>query len=365
VTAAPPEPVPANGRVTLVLTSPRVAPGLLTWPVWERLRAADAVLAVDPDPDWLAAFDQAGVSVEDVAPLGIGERAGRLVADAASGRELVWWGSPDGDPGLTDALAEHLSRRAVAGMPPEVEVLTGAHDVHGSRFLDLVAVMDTLRSPGGCPWDAAQTHASLLPYLLEETHEVIDAVESGARDHLAEELGDLLLQVVFHARLAQEHEAVPFDIDDVAAGIVAKLVRRHPHVFGDPESAAGAPSPADVERGWEELKAAEKPSRAGFEGIPASLPALARAQKMLGRWERATASPHPSAPPDREAPPDLGAAPSTLEAPPDLEAALAVATAGDELAASLMNAVRSARRDGRDAEATLRAALHRLPPPRN
>jgi XTP/dITP diphosphohydrolase len=326
-------PLPAEGRVTLLLTSPRVAPGLLSYAGWERLRAADTVLAADPDPAWLDAFDQAGVTLEDVAGLPVGQRAGRLVADAAQGRELLWWGSPDGDPGLTDALAEHLSRRAVAGRPPEVEVLTASHDVAGSRLLDLVDVMDTLRSPGGCPWDAEQTHESLLPYLLEETHEVIEAVESGDRDHLVEELGDLLLQVVFHARVAQEDAESPFDIDDVAGGIVAKLVRRHPHVFGDGE----AEDAADVERSWEQLKAVEKPSRGRYEGIPASLPALARAQKMFGRLNRS-------------------------EAAPDPEQVVAAAAAGDEVVAGLLRAVLAARTSGVDAEATLRAALARFPP---
>ena len=103
----------------------------------------------------------------------------------------------------------------------------------GSALLDLVAVMDRLRSPGGCPWDAEQTHASLLPYLVEETYEAVEAIEAGDRAHMAEELGDVLLQVVFHARVAQEDAQAPFDIDDVAAGIADKLRRRHPHVFGD------------------------------------------------------------------------------------------------------------------------------------
>jgi XTP/dITP diphosphohydrolase len=350
VTVPAPIPVPDEGRVTLVLTSPRSAAGLLTWAGWERLQQADAVLAADPEPAWLEAFAQAGVEVTDVAELAIGERAGRLVQEAAGGLELVWWGSPDGDPGLTDALAEHLSRRAVAGRPPEVEVLTASHDVPGSRLLDLVAVMDTLRSPGGCPWDAEQTHTSLLPYLLEETHEVIEAVEARDRDHLVEELGDLLLQVVFHARVGAENQTEPFDIDEVAAGIVAKLVRRHPHVFGDPDAGAGAIgaaddastdpdlTAADVELSWEALKAAEKPRREAFEGIPATLPALARAQKMLGRLEKAGS--------------DL-----------DLDAAIAAAAGADELAATLLHAVRTARATGVDAESQLRAALLRLPNP--
>jgi XTP/dITP diphosphohydrolase len=350
----PEEQLPPEGRITLLLTSPRSAPGLLTWSAWERLRSAGAVLAADPDPIWLAEFEAAGVGVQDVAGLPIGEQAGRLVGLAGEGpADVVWWGSPDGDPGLTDALAEHLSRRAVAGMPPQIEVLTGSHDVPGARLLDLVAVMDTLRSPGGCPWDAEQTHASLLPYLLEETHEVIEAVEGGDREHLAEELGDLLLQVVFHARVAAEHESQPFSIDDVAAGIVAKLVRRHPHVFGDPvapqdhgdaetedaenaDGDAAGLSAGDVEQNWEQLKAAEKLGRAGFEGIPLTLPALARAQKMLGRLERAGADP---------------------------AGAIAQAAGDDALAAALLAAVVRARATGQDAESALRAALGRLRPP--
>ena len=343
--------LPAEGRVTLVLTSPRSAPGLLTWAAWERLRTADAVLAADADPGWLDAFEQAGIEIVDVAELPIGQRAGKLVEDAAPGRELVWWGSPDGDPGLTDALAEHLSRRAIGGRPPEVEVLTGSHDVPGARLLDLVAVMDTLRSPGGCPWDREQTHASLLPYLLEETHEVIEAVETGDRDHLVEELGDLLLQVVFHARMAEEDEIAPFGIDQVAAGIVAKLVRRHPHVFGGPEEGAEEDweidseervrTAEDVESSWEELKAVEKPGRRAFEGIPASLPALARAQKMLGRLERA----------------------GTQGPALDLDAAIEQAAGSDAIAAALLRAVLQARTSGLDAESQLRSALARLPNP--
>ena len=340
MTAPAPIPVPAEGRITLVLTSPRSAAGLLTWAGWERLQQADTVLAADPEPVWLAAFEQAGVEVVDVAELPIGQRAGRLVQDATAGIDLVWWGSPDGDPGLTDALAEHLSRRAVAGRPPEIEVLTASHDVPGSRLLDLVAVMDTLRSPGGCPWDAEQTHTSLLPYLLEETHEVIEAVELRDRDHLVEELGDLLLQVVFHARVGEDNGSEPFDIDEVAAGIVAKLIRRHPHVFGDPgQVEAGADSSAaDVELSWEALKAVEKPRREAFEGIPLTLPALARAQKMLGRLEKAGT-------------------------PVDLDAAIVVAAAGDDLAEALLRSVLTARTTGADAEADLRAALARLPTP--
>jgi XTP/dITP diphosphohydrolase len=151
----------------------------------------------------------------------------------------------------------------------------------------LVAVMDRLRSPGGCPWDAEQTHASLVPYVLEEAYEVADAVERGDREHLREELGDLLLQVVFHARIAQEDPDAPFGIDDVADGLVEKLVRRHPHVFGDAEVAD-----ADgVNRQWDRIKREEKQRESVLDGVPLAMGALARAQKVASRAARAGLEP--------------------------------------------------------------------------
>jgi XTP/dITP diphosphohydrolase len=146
----------------------------------------------------------------------------------------------------------------------------------GERLLEVVAVMDRLRSPGGCPWDAEQTHASLMPYLLEEAYETYDALERGDLEHLREELGDLLLQIVFHARISSE---TSWDIDDVAGDLVDKLVRRHPHVF------AGAPAD-DLEGTWEALKAAEKGRVSVTEGIPLGQPALALAAKLQRRAAR-------------------------------------------------------------------------------
>jgi len=142
--------------------------------------------------------------------------------------------------------------------------------------------MDRLRSPGGCPWDTEQTHQSLARHLLEETYEVLEALDGGDREHLREELGDMLLQVVFHARVAAEHDTDPWGIDDVARGIVDKLVRRHPHVFADVE-VAGA---VDVAASWERLKAAEQQRAGLLDGIPAAMPALARADKVLDRVQR-------------------------------------------------------------------------------
>ena len=123
----------------------------------------------------------------------------------------------------------------------------------GERFLDLVAVMDQLRAPGGCPWDARQTHASLVEYLVEETYELVEAIETSDDAGVREELGDLLLQVVFHARIAQENLDDPWDIDAVCEGIINKLISRHPHVFaGADEATADA-----VEANWHALKAKE------------------------------------------------------------------------------------------------------------
>jgi XTP/dITP diphosphohydrolase len=148
----------------------------------------------------------------------------------------------------------------------------------GERFLDLVQVMDQLRSPGGCPWDARQTHRSLVEYLVEEAYETVEAIESDDDDGLREELGDLLLQIVFHARIAEESDD-PWTIDDVADGIITKLLARHPHVFGD----ATADTAEEVEANWHALKAKEKGRASVTEGIPESLPALVRAAKVEAR----------------------------------------------------------------------------------
>ena len=151
----------------------------------------------------------------------------------------------------------------------------------GERLLDLVRVMALLRGPGGCPWDREQDHRSLARHLLEETHEALEAIDAGDRDLLREELGDVLLQVVFHAQMAAEDGA--WDVDDVAEGIVRKLIRRHPHVFGELE-VSGAD---EVLVNWERIKAEEKGHKPLEDDIPEALPALARAakvQRRAGGW---------------------------------------------------------------------------------
>jgi len=156
-------------------------------------------------------------------------------------------------------------------------------DPHADPLRRLVEVMDRLRSPGGCPWDAQQTHRSLVPFALEEAHELAEAIETDDRAGLREELGDLLLQVVFHARIAQEDAAAPFDVDDVADDLVAKLVRRHPHVFGDEVAAT---DDEGLHVAWDRIKRVEKQRESVLDGVPLNLGALARTQKVLSRAAR-------------------------------------------------------------------------------
>jgi XTP/dITP diphosphohydrolase len=193
-------------------------------------------------------------------------------------------------------------------------------------LVDLVATMHRLRAPGGCPWDREQTHETLAKYLLDETYELLEAIEGGSREHLAEELGDLLLQVVFHAEIAEDDGG--FDVDDVALGLTSKLVRRHPHVFGD-VAVEGAD---EVVANWEVIKDVEKGRTSVLEGVPETLPALAYAQKLLKRASRT-------------------AMPDGAAQPADAEAAF-----GEQLLA----VVAAARAAGIDAEAALRRAAKRV-----
>ncbi|WTW97091.1 MazG family protein [Streptomycetaceae bacterium NBC_01309] len=277
--------VPQN-RLILLTGTHRVAPGLLSWPAWQVLRETSAagggqVLTAEATHPQLPYVRDAGVEVSVVDAAAPQVLARRLLADATTG-PVVWLAGSDGDPDLGAALGA-VAAGGMQALPP-IEVVPGSWDLPGSRVLDLVAVMDRLRSPGGCPWDAKQTHESLVRYLVEEAYELVDAIESGDRAHLREELGDVLFQVAFHARVAEEDPDDPFTIDDVAGEIVAKLMRRHPHVFAD----VVAESAEHVERNWDELKAAEKSGRESVvDGIPLGQPALSLAGKVISRSRRA------------------------------------------------------------------------------
>ena len=154
------------------------------------------------------------------------------------------------------------------------------------KLEELIAVLEKLRAPGGCAWDAEQTHESLVKYLVEESYELVDAIERGDRDEMIEELGDVLYQVVFHADIAAHTPGEEFTLEDVAANMTAKMIGRHPHVFGDSaqKDALNIQSGADVSGMWDELKKADKSHRTSvLDGIPQSMPALALADKVLGR----------------------------------------------------------------------------------
>jgi len=222
-----------------------------------------------------------------------------------------------------------------------------ASQTPGTALLRLVEVMDTLRV--NCPWDARQTHRSLAPYLLEECYEALEALEGGDESALRDELGDVLLQVVFHARVAAErNDGTGFDIDDVAAGIVEKLIRRHPHVFGDVQVSG----PEDVKRNWDAIKAAERGARGGalptaLGSVPFGQPALSLAAQLQRRAERAGVPAELA---------DLPAGPAA-----DGHAAGAAADGQEpdgvsQIGAALFSLVAQARAAGLDPELELRAA---------
>jgi XTP/dITP diphosphohydrolase len=265
----------ASGSITVVLTSPRVAPGLLTRAAWQSLADADDIGASgSPTRPDVQAVVGSGLPVTYVEG-GLGDQWTWLSSGARAGRQVAWLVGDDGEPGLLRVIADQLSREP---RPPyEVEIVHGSYDVPGARLIDLVQVMDQLRR--NCPWDQKQTHLTLAKYLLEETYETLEAIESGDREHLREELGDLLLQVAFHSRIAAEDPEDGFTVDDVAGHIVEKLIRRHPHVFGDEQNR----DLAAVEANWESIKAVEKQRTSVLEGIPLALPALALADKVVGR----------------------------------------------------------------------------------
>lgn len=151
-----------------------------------------------------------------------------------------------------------------------------------SQLQRLVEVMDRLRSPGGCPWDAEQTHETLIKYLLEESYEFIDAIETDDRAGMREELGDVLLQVYFHSRIAQDHPTDPFSIEDVACAIADKLISRHPHVFENLEVSGTD----EIIENWEAIKAREKGRTSAIDGIAMAQPALPLVAKILYRAEK-------------------------------------------------------------------------------
>ncbi|MEU9173294.1 nucleoside triphosphate pyrophosphohydrolase [Streptomyces sp. NPDC048420] len=265
-----PGPETAPGRIVLLTTSHRVAPGLLSWPAWQALHASDRVLCADGAHPQLPYLREAGIRVDEASPT-----AEELVGSCAGGHTAVVVATGEGEPALTDGLARLAGSGRV--QMPELELLPASYDLPGARLLDLVQVMDRIRAE--CPWSSQQTHKGLAKYGIEEAYELVEAIEEGDRDELREELGDVLLQVIFHSRIAEDDPEAPFSIDDVAGGIVAKLIHRHPHVFGDET----ATTPEEVKAHWLRTKAIEKQRTSVTEGIPLGQPGLALAAKLASR----------------------------------------------------------------------------------
>ncbi|MEU6768749.1 nucleoside triphosphate pyrophosphohydrolase [Streptomyces sp. NPDC046853] len=263
-------PAGSPGRVILFTTSHRVAPGLLSWPAWQALHGADEVLCGDATHPQLPYLREAGVHVEQVSPT-----AQDLVDACAGGRTVLVIATAEGDSALTDGLARLAGSGRVS--MPDLELLPASYDLPGARLLDLVQVMDQIRIE--CPWSSQQTHKGLTKYAIEEAYELVEAIEEGDREELREELGDVLLQVVFHSRIAEDDEDAPFSVDDVAGTIVEKLIHRHPHIFGD----GSADTPEDVKANWLRMKAQEKQRTSVTEGIPLGQPGLALAAKLASR----------------------------------------------------------------------------------
>ena len=296
---------------------------LLTLGEYEELVACDLVIFEVPDHPLLTRLRAAGV---DAAPLDDEPRADHdgaaFVCDPDSARmvDLARDGARFAGPGaaadaLTAARGAPIARRAARAAG------------------ELAAIMARLRSPEGCPWDLEQTHDTLKPHLIEEAYEVIDAIEGGRLgEDLEEELGDLLLQVAFHAQLAFDDGR--FDLAGVAERIAAKLLHRHPHVFSD----AVVSGAGQVVANWEAIKAKEKQRGGPFDDIPRALPALTVAHKTQ---KRAAA---------------LGFEPSTAEARAQATAALDAGDVGEVL----FWAVALARATGVDPEGALRAATSRF-----
>nr|WP_229923557.1 nucleoside triphosphate pyrophosphohydrolase [Streptomyces candidus] len=339
--------------MVLLTASHRVAPGLLSWPAWQTLRAADRVLCADPGHPQLPYLAEAGVAVEQHVPA-----ADELVAFCAGGRTAVVLPSGEGDQRLTDGLARLAGSNRV--QMPDLELLPGSYDLPGARLLDLVHVMDRIRRE--CPWSSRQTHEGLAKYGIEEAYELVEAIETGDRTELREELGDVLLQVVFHARIAQEAPGedededgadAPFSIDDVAATLIDKLIHRHPHVFGDET----AETPEEVKATWLRTKAVEKQRASVTEGIPLAQPALALAAKLASRVRSAGLDVVPPADGDGGSEVSGSGAGATTGARADAAATSSEAGgAGNRVGYELLALAARAEAEGTDPETALRAA---------
>jgi XTP/dITP diphosphohydrolase len=301
-------------RIVLLVTSPRLPAGLLSAQAWDLLRAHPVLAAAETE---LADTVRVAGGEVTVTPAD----AAAMLTLAAEHGTVVWLAGPTGDESLARDLGLRLAREP--GLA-ELELMYGSWDPPGARLLDVVAVIDRLVSPGGDPWKQQQTHQTLGRYLLEEAYEAYDAIDAHDLDALREELGDVLLQVVLHARMAEDAED-PWSVDDLAGGLVTKLIRRNPHVF-----AGERVSDVDeIIENWERIKREEKARASALDGIALGQPALALVAKIRSRARRAG-----------------------LEVP----APMASVHSEAALAEALMDLVAAAEQAGLDAEAALRRA---------
>jgi XTP/dITP diphosphohydrolase len=342
----------------LVAASPRL-PLLFPPQTWRALDAARPVWLLDDGHPSLPALEIAEIPWQVLAPADDTGPAGRDLLLVGQGLDLDAVALARRQ---ADALLDHARRDGSATLllPPvndgplvqlvadraarshvEVEAVYSVGEPKGAALLDLVATETRLRGPDGCPWDREQTHATLARHLVEEAYEVLDAIEEGDPEHLREELGDLLLQVVFHAQLAED--AGDFDVDAVARAITEKLVRRHPHVFGDLQVA----SAGEVVRNWEAIKRQEEGRTDPLAGIPTALPALQLAAKLQKR-----------APDGLDA--DAGTPPRVRARLDELAEAADAAGREAVLGELLFEVVALARANGVEPEAALRATARRF-----
>jgi XTP/dITP diphosphohydrolase len=283
------------GRLVLLVTSPRLPAGLLTAEAWDLVRAHSVLAAVESEQ--VSALRAAGANIKIIDA---------ATPDAALDEvrrhgTVVWLAAATGDSEFARAVGLRLVREPELAV---LELVYGSWDPPGARILDVVTVIDRLVSPGGDPWKREQTHQSLARYLLEEAYEAYDAIDAHDLDALREELGDVLLQVVLHARMAEEAEH-PWSVDDLAGTLVEKLIRRNPHVFGDEQVS----DVDEIVANWERIKQAEKNRGSALDGIALAQPALALAAKIISRADRAGLQvPVPAKPARIATEHDLGAA---------------------------------------------------------